>query len=135
MYKILNLPVKSHYCVLDLEDSIPILLHDTPAQNDTPPYQVWIQKVQLFRGYFLDKARQTNTRSDGHIYIEMECTSICPCLTEEATKTHVTACILSALDNYKWIPLKQSSNHFSDSKMQLQDLTVNFRNADTVHAC
>ena len=56
----------SPYCDLDLEDSIPILVHDTPAQDDGPPYQVWIQKVELFRGYLLDKARQTDTRGDGH---------------------------------------------------------------------
>ena len=53
-------------CDLDLEDSIPILVHDTPSRDDAPPYQVWVQKVELFRGYLLDKARQTDTRRDGH---------------------------------------------------------------------
>ena len=56
----------SPYCDLDLENSIPILVHDTPAQDDGPPYPVLIQKVELFRGQLLDKARQTDTRRDGH---------------------------------------------------------------------
>ena len=56
----------SPYCDLDLEDSILILLHNTPTQDDAPPYQVWIQKDEMFRGCLLDKARRTDTRRDGH---------------------------------------------------------------------
>ena len=28
-------------CDLDIEDSEPLFLHDTPPHNNTPPYQVW----------------------------------------------------------------------------------------------
>ena len=33
-----------------------IYLHDTPTHNDASPYQVWLHKVELLRGYFLHKA-------------------------------------------------------------------------------
>ena len=29
-------------------------LHDTPAHDHAPPYQVWLQKIKWFRRYFLD---------------------------------------------------------------------------------
>ena len=32
----------SPHCDLELEDSKPIFLHDTPDHDDTPPYQVWL---------------------------------------------------------------------------------------------
>ena len=30
-------------CDLDLEDSKPIFLHDTPPHDNTPPYQAWLK--------------------------------------------------------------------------------------------
>ena len=42
-------------CDLDLEGSTPIFLHDILAHNDTLSYQVWLQMVQQFRRYHLDK--------------------------------------------------------------------------------
>ena len=38
-------------CDLELEDSKPIVLHDTLAHDDALPYQVWLQKVQQLRRY------------------------------------------------------------------------------------
>ena len=35
----------SPHCDLELEDSKSVFSHDTPAHDDTPPYQVWLQKV------------------------------------------------------------------------------------------
>ena len=43
------------YCDLDLQDSKPIFLHVTPTHDDTPPYQVWLQKAEWFRIYLRDK--------------------------------------------------------------------------------
>ena len=37
------------------EDRKPIFLHDTLAHNNTPQYQVWLQKVERFRRYHSDK--------------------------------------------------------------------------------
>ena len=39
----------------ELEDSKPILLHDTSAHHVALPYQVWIQKVQKLRRYHQDE--------------------------------------------------------------------------------
>ena len=44
-------------CDLDLEDSQPIFRHYTPAHDNTPPYQVWLQKVERFKRYRPDKIR------------------------------------------------------------------------------
>ena len=64
----------SPHCDLDLEGSISILWHDTPARDESAPYQVWIHTVELFRGYLLDKAgrqtlEQTDTRTRRFQYI------------------------------------------------------------------
>ena len=45
----------SPHCNPELEDSKPIFLHDTLAQDDASPYQVWLQKVQQFRKYCPDE--------------------------------------------------------------------------------
>ena len=45
----------SLHCDLDLEDSVPIFLHDILAHDDASPYQVWLQKVQLLRRYHPDE--------------------------------------------------------------------------------
>ena len=45
----------SPYCVLDLKDSNPIFLHETPAHNDAPPYQVWLQKLSSSKDIFWTK--------------------------------------------------------------------------------
>ena len=47
------------------KDSNPILLHDTRPHNDAPPYDLWLQKVDQFRRYLLDKAGQMNRQTDG----------------------------------------------------------------------
>ena len=36
-------------CDLDLEHSNSKVLHNTPAHDDAPPHQLWLQKVQKFR--------------------------------------------------------------------------------------
>ena len=36
----------SPQCDPKLEDSKPIVLQDTLAHDDAPPYQVWLQKVE-----------------------------------------------------------------------------------------
>ena len=64
----------SPYSDLELEDSILILVRDTPSQDDAPPYQVWVQKDELLRGYLLDKAgrqihEETDTRTRRFQYI------------------------------------------------------------------
>ena len=41
----------SPHCDLDLEDSNPKLSHNTPAHDDAPLYQAWLQKVKKFRRY------------------------------------------------------------------------------------
>ena len=41
-------PISPH-CDLDPEDSNATFLHDTPAHDEAPPYQVWLQEVQRFR--------------------------------------------------------------------------------------
>ena len=46
-------------CDLDLEVSTSIFLHDTLAHDDASQYQVWSQKVQWFRRYYLDKPSST----------------------------------------------------------------------------
>ena len=43
-------------CGLDLEDSNPVLLHNTPAHGDSPSYQLWLQKAEQFRSYLLHRA-------------------------------------------------------------------------------
>ena len=43
----------SPHCDLELEDSKPTFLHDTLAHDDTSPDQVWLQKVQQLRRYFV----------------------------------------------------------------------------------
>ena len=58
----------SHGCDFNLEDSKPIFPHEIPVYNNTPPYQVCIQKVERFGGYRLDKIqthRKTDTRKNG----------------------------------------------------------------------
>ena len=45
-------------CDLDLEDSYPFVLHNTPAYDDVASYQVWLQKVRLLRRCHLDKQQQ-----------------------------------------------------------------------------
>ena len=35
----------SLHCDLDLQDSNPIFLHDTPGHGDAPSYQVWLHTV------------------------------------------------------------------------------------------
>ena len=39
----------SPHCDTELEDSKPIFLHDTLANDVASPYQVWLQKVQQLR--------------------------------------------------------------------------------------
>ena len=39
----------------DLQNSIPVFLHDTLAHNNASPYQVWLQKVQHLRRYRPDE--------------------------------------------------------------------------------
>ena len=41
----------SPHCDRELEDSKPIFLHDTLANDDASPYQVWLQNVQQLRRY------------------------------------------------------------------------------------
>ena len=43
------------HCDLELEDSKPIFLHDTLANDDASPYQVWLQQVQQLRRYCPDE--------------------------------------------------------------------------------
>ena len=43
----------SLHCDLELEDKEPIFLHNTLAQVDASPYQVWLQKVQQLRRYLI----------------------------------------------------------------------------------
>jgi len=38
-------------CDLDLEDSNPVSLHDTPAYDNVSLYHVWLPKIQHFRRY------------------------------------------------------------------------------------
>ena len=45
----------SLHCDLELEDSKPVLLQDTLANDDASPYQVWLQKVQQLRRYHPDE--------------------------------------------------------------------------------
>ena len=45
----------SLHCDLELEDKEPIFLHNTLAQVDASPYQVWLQKVQQLRRYGPDE--------------------------------------------------------------------------------
>ena len=45
----------SPHCDPELEDSKPIILHDTLAHDDALPYQVWLQKVQQLRRYRLNE--------------------------------------------------------------------------------
>ena len=42
-------------CDLDLKNSNPFFLHDTPAYDDVSPCQVWVQKVWQFRRYCPNK--------------------------------------------------------------------------------
>ena len=44
----------SPHCDLELEDSKPIFLHDTLANDDASPYQVRLQKAQQQRRNHLD---------------------------------------------------------------------------------
>ena len=44
----------SPHCDLELEDSKPIFLHDTLANDDASPYQVRLQKAQQLRRNHLD---------------------------------------------------------------------------------
>ena len=37
------------HCDPELEDSKPVVLHDTLAHDDASPYPVWLQKVQQLR--------------------------------------------------------------------------------------
>ena len=52
-------------CDLEIEDSEPLFLHDTPPHNNTPPYQVWLKMVERFRRHYLDKLRHTDRWMDG----------------------------------------------------------------------
>ena len=45
----------SPHCDTGLEDSKPIFLHDTLANNVASPYQFWLQKVQQLRRYGPDE--------------------------------------------------------------------------------
>ena len=45
----------SPHCDPELEDSKPILVHDTLAHDVASPYQVWSQKVQQLRWYRPDE--------------------------------------------------------------------------------
>ena len=45
----------SPHCGPDLEDSKPIFLHGTLANDDASPYQVWLQKVQQLKRQRLDE--------------------------------------------------------------------------------
>ena len=45
----------SPHCDPELEDSTPILLHDTFTHDVVSPYQVWLQKVQQLRRYCPDE--------------------------------------------------------------------------------
>ena len=47
-------PDLNPHCNLDLEHSNPKSAHNTPARDDAPQYQVWLQKVQKFRRLFED---------------------------------------------------------------------------------
>ena len=61
--------VDSHFiyispgCDLDVEDSRPILPHDTPVHDNTPPYQVCLHYIEQFRRYHPDKI-QTHRQMD-----------------------------------------------------------------------
>ena len=55
----------SPHCDLDIEDSEPIFLHDTPPHGNTPQNQVWLKTVRQFRRYCLDKLEHTDRRIDG----------------------------------------------------------------------
>ena len=46
---------KSPCCDLDLENSEPIFLHDTLTHDNTPPYQVWLERLNSSRRYHPDK--------------------------------------------------------------------------------
>ena len=48
----------SHHCVHDLEDSIPILSHNTVAHDDASSHQVWLQKVEQLTRYLVDKTHE-----------------------------------------------------------------------------
>ena len=45
----------SPHCDPELEDSKPIFLHDTLAQDVASPHQVWSQKVQQLSRYHSDE--------------------------------------------------------------------------------
>ena len=54
------------HCDLNLEVSTPLFPRGTPSHDDAPPYQIWLQTVEGFRRYCLDKILthgQTETRS------------------------------------------------------------------------
>ena len=40
---------------LHIQDSNLLFLHDTPAYDDVLPYWVWLQMIQQFRRYHLEK--------------------------------------------------------------------------------
>ena len=46
----------SFHCDLHLENSTPFFSHDTLAHDDASPHHVWLQKIEWFRKYLLDKA-------------------------------------------------------------------------------
>ena len=43
--------IMSRHCDLDLEDSKPILTHDTLAHSDVSPCQVWLQNIKQLGRY------------------------------------------------------------------------------------
>ena len=43
-----------------------MFLYDTQSHGNTPPYQVYLKTVELFRRYRPDKIGHTNRLNDGH---------------------------------------------------------------------
>ena len=61
-------------CDLNHEDCEPVFLHDIPAYDSTPPYQVWFKTVERFKRYRPDKIRthgqnNSNIATPSPIYI------------------------------------------------------------------